>query len=247
MFSISPLLRTGEFYDKVYNFTHDIPFYEKYAKRIGGPILELCCGTGRIAIPLAARGYEIVGVDFAPLMLKSAREKIALGKDLDITLVKSDIRRLRLRRKFPLVILPFNALQDFYTHQDIDKVFQTVIAHLRRGGHFLLDVLNYDLAALGRGIPEYQPKFSFSMEDGRKVEIAQKMSYDAVKQCNRIMRRVDIDGNVSEHHLDQRVFFPEEIKSWLTHTGFRISKCFGDFNGSPLTASSPKQIFICRR
>ena len=60
-------------YDKVYQtLVHDIPFYLQQAKAHGGPILELGCGTGRVTIPLASNGFEVVGIDISPSMIQRA-------------------------------------------------------------------------------------------------------------------------------------------------------------------------------
>src|SRR5580765_803820 len=84
-------------------------FYRDLARKTGGPILELACGTGRLTIPLARDGYEIVGLDASPAMLRVTQAK-ADAEDVEITLAYGDMRSFDLGRRFPLVILCCNSL-----------------------------------------------------------------------------------------------------------------------------------------
>src|SRR5215510_10419264 len=71
-----PLYRDGRQYDALNSFlVADIPFFVEEAKRAAGPVLELACGTGRLAIPIVQSGVEIVGLDLSPSMLAHARTK----------------------------------------------------------------------------------------------------------------------------------------------------------------------------
>ena len=69
--------RWADVYDTVYTYLRDdIPFYVDAAKRYGGPVLELGCGTGRVTVPIAEAGVEIVGLDISQAMLDVARSKL---------------------------------------------------------------------------------------------------------------------------------------------------------------------------
>ena len=73
---ISPYDAWADIYDSVFSYVNeDIPFYVDEATRSGGPVVELGCGTGRIALPIALNGIEVVGLDSSSLMLKRARQK----------------------------------------------------------------------------------------------------------------------------------------------------------------------------
>src|SRR5579862_7520820 len=86
--------------------TEDVPFYVAEAVRSGGPVLELGVGTGRIAVPIAAKGIEVVGVDLSAGMLEVARERAELaGVSLDLR--HGDMRDPPVEGTFPLVTCPF--------------------------------------------------------------------------------------------------------------------------------------------
>src|SRR5207244_1015020 len=95
-----PLYRDGRHYDALNGFlVADIPFYMEEARKAGGPVLELACGTGRLTIPIAQAGVEIVGLDLSPSMLSHACTK-AKAAGVDIKFVEGDCRTFALGRKF---------------------------------------------------------------------------------------------------------------------------------------------------
>ena len=111
-----PLYRDGRHYDALNSFlVADIPFYEEEARKAGGLVLELACGTGRLTIPIARSGVEIVGLDLSASMLAHARTKAkALG--VDIEFVEGDCRSFDLGRKFALIFMAFNSMQHLHDY-----------------------------------------------------------------------------------------------------------------------------------
>jgi predicted RNA methylase len=95
----------------------DVPFYVEEAKQTGGPVVELCVGTGRIAVPIAVEEHPVIGVDSSEGMLEVARETAALaGVELDLRL--GDLREPPLEGEFPLVIIPFRSLLHMRSDDD---------------------------------------------------------------------------------------------------------------------------------
>src|SRR6185295_11400904 len=98
--------------------TQDVRFYVETALRYGGPVLELGVGTGRVAFALAQAGVEVLGVDAMPSMLAHARARgarLPRAVRARVELRRGDMRALRLGRRFPLVIAPFNAFTHVYS------------------------------------------------------------------------------------------------------------------------------------
>ena len=95
-------------YDSVHKDLEDVPFWVEEARASGGPVLELGCGTGRVAIPIAQAGVSIVGLDDSVRMLRIARAKAkryGLGGEV-LRFVRGDMRAFRLDEAFSLVIIP---------------------------------------------------------------------------------------------------------------------------------------------
>jgi ubiquinone/menaquinone biosynthesis C-methylase UbiE len=106
----------AELYDQVvpYRERPDVPFCVEEATRSGGPVLELGCGTGRILVPVARAGIEIVGLDNSESMLDVCRKRLDDEEQAVrslVTLRQGDMRRLRLDRSSPLITMPFRSLQ----------------------------------------------------------------------------------------------------------------------------------------
>jgi SAM-dependent methyltransferase len=116
----------------------------------GGTALELTIGTGRVALPLAAAGIEVHGVDASPDMVRAMRQKPG-GADIPVTI--SDISDFTLGREFDLVYLLLNGLYWLQTQEDQLRCFQTVAAHLRPGGRFVIEGFVPDPSRFGSGSP----------------------------------------------------------------------------------------------
>jgi SAM-dependent methyltransferase len=119
----------------------DVSFYVEEAVRSGGPVVELGVGTGRIAIPTAAAGIAVVGVDASSEMLAVAREQAELGGVSGlIELRHGDLRDPQLDGSFPLVTIPFRSLLHMETDRDRRAALAAVRELLAPGGRFIFDV-----------------------------------------------------------------------------------------------------------
>src|SRR3954471_23234823 len=117
----------------------DVGFYLEEARRSGGPVVELGVGTGRIAVPIAADGIRVIGVDSSRGMLDVCARRAALaGVELDLRV--GDLREPPLHERVPLVICPFRSLLHMQTDDDRRRVLAAVQRLLRPGGRFVFDV-----------------------------------------------------------------------------------------------------------
>ncbi len=121
----------------------DLDLYLALAQRTGGPVLELAVGTGRVAVPLAAAGWEVTGVDRDPQMLARARDR---SRSLDaqhagrLELVTADMLEVDLGRRFALVVLALNSLLLLATPDRQAAALRAMARHLRQGGLAVVDV-----------------------------------------------------------------------------------------------------------
>jgi len=137
----------ARYYDlDVVKESDDIPMYLALASATDGPILELACGSGRIAIPLAAAGSDVTGVDNDPGMLDRARARWqqrasdVAGNPGSLDLVEADMTTLQLDRRFDLVILGFNSILLLADRGAQQRVIDTMARHLSGDGRALIDV-----------------------------------------------------------------------------------------------------------
>ncbi len=132
-------------------------FWRRMASQFGGPVLELCCGSGAMARSIAAMGLSVTGVDRDPACIAQARNA---RDDLDVRWIEVDVRELALPRRFGLVILTGNAFQAFLAKGDQGTLLATVRRHLapeavfgfdidRRAGHDLAEDVEHLLEMAG--------------------------------------------------------------------------------------------------
>jgi SAM-dependent methyltransferase len=243
---VGRLIHDGILYDAQNTFSSDYPFYLREARRARGPVCELCCGTGRLTIPLAAAGLDLSGVDISPSMLARARRK-AREAGVAIRFRRQDIRRLALGRRFSLIFIPFNSLQNTYRLRDLERVFQGVRRHLGPEGRFILDVFNPNIDFMVRGRSLRRGCYRFRLPDGTPVSVDEQCAYDDARQINRVtwFYRIGRAAPVRQQ-LDMRCFYPEELDALLRYNGFRLLRKYGDYQRSPFSPGSPKQICVCQ-
>ena len=106
----------------------------------GGGVLELGCGTGRVACALAGEGLDVTGVDLSAAMLEVAGRRVAAAGGSLVNLVEADLRRLDLGRRFSLVLAPLGTLQHMETTDDLVAALRTIARHLAADGLAVVDV-----------------------------------------------------------------------------------------------------------
>ena len=119
--------------------TEDVEFYVEEALAAAGPVVELACGTGRIAVPIARSGVRLIGVDASPAMLEVAREyAAAAGVELDLRL--GDMREPPVAERVPLVLIPFRSLLHMTSEPDRLRALRAARELLVPGGRLVFDV-----------------------------------------------------------------------------------------------------------
>ena len=244
-YKVGELIYDANIYDGLNTFLSDLQFYKKWLpKNKEAEILELCCGTGRLTIPIAKDGYSICGVDYTPSMLEQAKMK-AIEAELVIDFIEADIRMLDLQEKFDLIFIPFNSIHHLYRNEDLFKTLESVKRHLKDGGLFLFDCFNPNIQYIVEKEKGQTVIAEYKTDDGRNVLIKQTMRYESATQINRIEWHYSINGEFhSIQNLDMRLFFPQELDSYLKQAGFNIIHKFGDFTGEVFDNDSEKQIYV---
>ena len=244
-YKVGDLIYDANIYDGMNTHIDDLQFYKRWMpQNKDARILELCCGTGRLTIPIAEDGYNISGVDYTFSMLEQAKAK-ASEAGLKIEFIEADIRTLDLQNKYDLIFIPFNSIHHLYLNEDLFKAFNTVKKHLKTGGRFLLDCFNPNIQYIVESEKVQAVIAEYTTNDGRKVLIKQSMHYESASQINRIKWQYFIDDKFhSIQNMDMRLFFPQELNSYLKQIGFNIIHKFGDFTGGDFDDSSEKQIYI---
>lgn len=227
--------------------TADIAFYVEEARRSGGPVAEFACGTGRVLIPTAAAGVEIMGVDVSPAMLAQAQANLTTAGHA-VELVQGDMRSVSLGRTFPLVTLPFRPFQHMLTIEDQLAVLANLRRHVAPGGRLVLDLFQPDLTRITQRDESEQLEYEHTDEEGRTTRRYASVRSEPWKQLLHIRFRwelVDSSGAVEEQHatFGMRWFLQAEMEHLLARSGFAVEQVYGSFDREPLGPASQELIF----
>jgi SAM-dependent methyltransferase len=263
--SPSPEKRIAEFYAQTYDawvpdWPGELDFYRELvaiAHRSGGAVLEIACGTGRIAARLAQEGATIVGMDRSSEMLDVARHKT--GGLSRVRWVQADMRSFDLGGTFGLVIMPGHSFQHLNTAHDQVACLECIRRHLRQDGTLVVHLDHQDVAWLGGLVGEkggrFEPGGQFRRpETGREVRAFRAWSYEPATQAAVSQARweeIGADGEVLERWESGPVrlhcVFRFEMEHLLARVGFDIDAVYGDFARGPLLDPSTEMIWIAHK
>ena len=234
----------------------DVARYRELASATGGPVLELCCGTGRVAIPLAREGFEVTGVDIASGMLEQFAANLARESDgvrARTRLVHQDATRLALEeRNFRLAVIAFNSLLCITDFRGQLDALRAAADHLAPGGLLALDIVN-PLRLKLHGDDTPRPFFTrrnphngntytrFAMVDAFDENHRQRLHgwYDEVDAGGVVRRR--------GYSVYWRPIFRFEVELMLERAGFELLAIEGGHSREPYTAQIPRMFIQARR
>lgn len=243
---------TARYYDGAYGAVPtlgpDAAFYQSLAGECGGPVLELGCGTGRVLLPIAARGIACTGVDASPAMLEEFRRKPGAGA---VTLTCARMESFDLPgRRFPLIYSAFRAFQHLDTVEQQLACLARVRAHLAPGGKFAFDVFNPKLAKMAQEADPEEVDLTFRV-DGREVKRFATVTRDRVRQVIDVTMRY-VEERAAGAPLETTVAFTMrwywryELEHLLHRAGFTDVTIYGDFDRSPVGPGSPAFVVVAR-
>lgn len=245
------------YYTKTYrDRVNDVHYYVDLATECGGAVLEYGAGNGRIALPIARMGVDVVGVDLSEAMLADFRARLA-DEPPDVRrrvrLRHGDMRQVALRRRFQRVICPFNTFLHLYTRDDVERFLARARAHLAPEGELVFDLSIPEPIELARD-PAHRfstPRFRYpeSADDkGIMVRYAERFDYDRVRQILFVsMEFTPQDGREGwMMPLAHRQFFPQELEALLHYNGFEVGAWYGDFFGGAISRESETMVVHAR-
>jgi SAM-dependent methyltransferase len=214
--------------------TEDVSFYVAEARRAGGPVVELGVGTGRIAVPTAAEGIRVIGVDSSERMLTVCRERAELAGVADlIDLRQGDLVDPPVDERVALMTCPFRAY--LHLHDDESRRRALAAAHrlLVPGGRLVFDVFTPapdDIAEThGRWLE-------------REPGIFERAEWDLESRT----LTLSVRGAAGATTMALAWLSPSEWRQLLEHAGFEIEACYGWFDGRPYSGGEDT-VWIARR
>jgi SAM-dependent methyltransferase len=229
----------ADVYDAWYGGGDTGPMVERLAALAGsGPALELGIGTGRVALPLSAKGVAVQGIDASGAMLDRLRAKDGAA---GLSITQGDFTEFNLDRRFELVYVVFNTFFSLLEQEGQVRCFRSVAAHLAPGGRFLLECFVPDPSRFDRGqrlaVTAIEP-------EGLRLEAA---LHDPVQQRVKA-RMVSLVGSGARFFpLEARYCWPSELDLMGRLADLRLERRWGGWRDEPFTASSTSHVSVYRR
>jgi SAM-dependent methyltransferase len=212
-----------------------------FLERLAGdrPVLELAIGTGRIAVPLAARGITVEGIDFSPAMVAKLRAKPG-GDEMSVTI--GDFADVPVPGRYSLIYIVFNTLFNLLTQDDQVRCFENVATHLTGTGAFVVEA--------------FVPSYLMRLRDDQYVD-AEAIGVDEVRLD--VARHDPVAQRLDESHVvltptGVRLFpiacryaWPAELDLMARVAGLRLKNRWGGWKQEPFTASSRSHVSVYGR
>jgi len=244
----------ADLYDVLFS---DLDFDRDYYLTVGraapGPVLDLCCGTGRLLLPLLEAGVEADGVDLHPAMLARAREKVSAA-GFQSRLELGDMRDFSLGRRYAAVLIPFNAFAHNLTTDDQRATLRCCYRHLEPNGLLTFDNFRATQATLDE--PPSHPVLEREVADpvdGHPVQVWDGRSFDVercIQHSRMEIRELDETRQLVATHrfeTDVRWIQPDEIEALAHEAGFAEVSVAAGYAREPVTESSSWLVIEARR
>lgn len=239
------------------DFTEDLAMYEQLLDETGGPVLDVGCGTGRVAFHLAMnRDVRVVGLDVSGAMLARARSRLARQRSLasKITFLEADIVGFEHTERFGLVVFAFNGFMHLSRQADQLAALARIAQMLRKdGGLLVIDLPNaaHAYATVSEAHLVFERAFA-DPETGNTV-MQHSISYiERAAQMLSILWVYDVvapDGSLKRFTapLDLRYVFPAEMDLLLAGAGLARVEFYGGYDGAFFVDGAPRMITLARR
>ena len=203
----------------------------------GGRALEFAIGTGRIAVPLLAKGVPLAGIELSAPMVEQLRTKVT-ADELPVTV--GDMATARVEGEFALVFLAYNTIGNLRTQAEQVECFRNAARHLRPGGRFVVEV---GVPPLRRLVPG-QVAVPFDVSD----EHLGFDTFDPVTQqatSHHLVR--EEDGSYRRGTHNYRYVWPSELDLMAAIAGMELERRTADWAGTPFAADSESHVSVWRR
>jgi len=202
-----------------------------------GPALEFAVGTGRVALPLSARGVAVSGIELSPHMAAQLRAKPGAGA---VPVTVGDMTTTRVDGRFTLVYLVFNTIENVTSQDEQIAVFANAAAHLIPGGRFVVEVEVPSIPHL----PSAERGRVFDLSPGH---VGVDTLDDAVGQLFSSHHWTLLNGRWVQGSGQFRYIWPSELDLMARLAGFRLEHRWAGWDRAPFTADSPSQVAVYQK
>ena len=229
----------AEAYDTIYSEMADPAVVDPMVTMLvelaeGGPVLEFAVGTGRVALPLSARGLAVHGIQLSPAMAAECRAKPG-SKAVPVTI--GDMASTRVPGAFTLVYLVANTIMNVTTQDEQAAVFANAAAHLAPGGCFVVEVIVPQL----RSVPRGEVGRIFTLDPDH---VGIETFDDVVGQIAWSHHWMQVDGRLVRHSAPYRYVWPSELDLMAKLAGLQLRERWETWGRTPFTSESTRQVAV---
>ncbi len=241
-------------YDWVDELTdfNDFPFYRLLIESCPGPVLDLGCGTGRILVPLAEDGVEVVGLDSSEAMLALCREKLGRA-GANAQVATGDMRRFQADRKFATILIPGFSFQMLVDRDDQLACLETCRGHLIPGGQLVAPMyFPWEMLECAEDAQSMERRKEAARDNGERYVAWQGWAIDRDAQVltleNRFQRLGKTGAVLEENNrsMSLRWEMPYDMQCLLQEAGFLDVESYGDFEMAPPEPRSESIVYVAR-
>ena len=208
-----------------------------------GDVLDLGCGPGRYALPLAERGFSVTAVDTSESLLEALQSQLAQSSQAiqsRVEVIQADMREFSRPQAFDWVMVMWSTFGYFEDEADHGQVLDLAYQNLREGGCLMLDLVG--LEYLCRSL---EPVHLTEFDDGRLL-IERPVLVDEMTRLENEWLLIDGE-HVKRTQFSHRVWSGGEMAQLLARHGFAIDGVYGDYDGSPYDLNSERMLFVAKR
>ncbi|MAF52417.1 MAG: class I SAM-dependent methyltransferase [SAR202 cluster bacterium] len=243
----------SRFYDLyVGDRTDDIPLYLEYAASSTTPVLEIGAGTGRLTLPTASAGHQVVAVDISPSMLEILDARLAEQPEVTrrrVRVVHVDMLELDLGETFDFVLVPFFTFNYLLTSEAQNAALDRLSAHLSDSGRLVLDLFVPPTPEIDSVL---EPEVRMDANDpatGDRVRLWTAANVDAAARIEHRTQWFEVTGpdgasETTEINIDRRFFLPGELERLAEDHGLRVLELFTGYRGEPPKPDSVQLVYV---
>ncbi|MCX8197909.1 MAG: class I SAM-dependent methyltransferase [Candidatus Micrarchaeota archaeon] len=237
-------------YDLIYRgYSEDLPFYLSEAKKAKGPVLEAGCGTGRILLALLEANVDAYGIDVSPKMIARLKKK-ASEKGLDVKgrAKVADMRNLKAKSKYSLIIAPFRVFLHLISQKDQLSALRSMRRALRKGGKAILNFFLPSASFIAKNYGKkmiWRPALQGKAPANLKLRVEDAIAYESEPDQIIRIRQSVFSGKrkLAEYSFRLALVYKREFELLLRLAGFSKWKVYGGFKKGKLASSKQEMVW----
>jgi len=228
---------------------NDIPFWEAIIKKFKSKsVLEICCGTGRLGLPLIKNKIDYYGIDISKPFIDFFSSKL-FNYDTN-KLIVADATKFDLNKKFDLVFIGFNSLAHLLTNKHVQSCFNCIREHMHNDSIFGIDIFMPSHHLTSNADSSKVDLMNFIDSNTKKIiNISESTKYNPNTEVNHISWEFINQNHKTKfiYNFDMRIFFPDTLNRLLVDSKFHINNFYGNYEFEKFNEHSEKQIYICSK